>query len=110
MTARSSTTRQQRADEMRARVLEHPEAWAALRRPVRHEFDPAEFQITDDDPRRLLAERDPRAIELEYQRARLRFWNEHESAGRVRLIARRALVLARHLALRALDPERDRLA
>jgi hypothetical protein len=109
MTARSSTTAAQRADEMRARILGNPEAWAAIRRPARHEYAPADFLITSDDRRQPLSARDPRAIEAEYREHRLAFWNLQD-AGAVRLVARRAVVLARHLARRAVDPERDRVA
>lgn len=104
MTARSSSSRRQLADEMRARVLANIEAWIAIRRPVHRDYDPSTWRIESDDPRRPLEERDPRAIELEYRAARLAFWNEHADAGHVRLAARRAVRLARHLAQRALAP------
>lgn len=100
MTHRAPTPREQRADEMRARVLQHGAAWAALRRPERLEYDPAQFSDQDDDRRLSLALRDPRAIEAEYRELRLAFWTA-TNAGAVRLIARRALVLARHLARRS---------
>lgn len=109
MTARSKAAVEMLADEMRARVLSHPGAWVALRRPVYRDFDPASFSDRDDDRRLPLWQRDPRAIELEYGELRLAFWLA-EKPGDVRLIARRFLMLARHLARRALDPERDRAA
>jgi hypothetical protein len=100
----------QRADEMRARVLSNREAWAAIRRPVCHEWAPADFSMRSDDRREPLANRDPRAIEAEYAQLRRQFWNEKNDAGTVRLIARRCVLLARHLVTRAIDPEAGRLA
>jgi len=102
MTARGSTTRQQLADEMRARVLSNREAWRTLMRPVIRDFDDAPARLDNDDATWPLAERDPRAIALEYEFRRRRFWNEHASAGEVRLHARRCVMLARYLIERAL--------
>lgn len=96
MTARSATPEQQRADEMRARILAVPEAWAAIRRPIWRRYDPVTFTITDDDRRLPFRQRDPRAIEFEYDHCRERFWSSGY-AGEVRLMARRAVQIARYL-------------
>jgi hypothetical protein len=101
MTARSRSAELARADEMRARILRNVEAWIALRRPRRFEYDPAEFTIVNDHRGRMAHERDPRAVELEYTELRLAFWNA-DTAGDVRIIARRAVTLARNLASRQL--------
>lgn len=88
---------------MRARILRNVEAWIALRRPRRFDFNPAEFTITSDDRRLPLDARDPRAVELEYAELRLSFWNA-DTAAEARLVARRAVTLARNLARRQLVP------
>lgn len=105
MTARSSSSRQARADEMRVRILHNAEACRvlSLNRPrSRREYDPAQFRFDHDDRRAPLAERDPRGIEFELADVRAQFWNASE-AGLVRLAARHAVRLSRHLDARALE-------
>lgn len=99
MTAPGSPTRQQRADAMRARILAHPEAWLTLCRPRYRRLDPAEFQDTDDKRGLLLHQRDPRALEMEYEQCRARFRLSHDP-GEIRWQARRAVQLNRHLSAR----------
>lgn len=99
MTARSSPTALQRADEMRVRILRNPEAWRVLsqhRARTRRDYDPAEFRSDRDDYQAPLEERDPRCIEFELDELRRAFWNLHD-APRVRLVARHAVRLDRHL-------------
>lgn len=102
MTARSATTSELLADEMRSRVLAHGAARLAIRRPECLDYDPAEFTITDDDRRLALEARDPRAIELELRELRLEFW-QATTPGRVRLVARECVRLSRHLWRRSLQ-------
>lgn len=109
MTTRTRPTGEQLADEMRARVLSHRGAWVALQRPKRRLYDESAYTDRDDDRRLPLWHRDPRAVELEYDELRIEFWLAADAA-QVHFIARRALVLARHLARRALDPEQHRAA
>lgn len=87
------------ADAMRARIFRNPEAWRVLQlaRPRRRrEYDEAEYTIERDDWHAALETRDPRAIEAELTYRRLRFWKS-DRAWEVRLAARRAVLLDRHL-------------
>ncbi len=102
MTARSATTHELLADEMRARILAHGPARLAIRRPDRLEYDPAEFTISSDDRRLPLESRDPRAIELELRELRLEFW-QAAAPYRVRVIGLRCVRLARNLWRRSLQ-------
>lgn len=104
MTARSSRAELEHADEMRLRILRNPEAWRVLARnrpPRRRLYDEAEYRWHRDDEFAPLEHRDPRCIEAELDQLRRDFWNVHD-AGQVRLFARRAVRLDRHLDTREL--------